>query len=254
MLVDTHIHTSFSFDCEMDLEDAVKAAKAMDIGITITDHLDLDMDFEPFDPAYYAEIYGPHRSERLFLGTECGMDLRFAEESREYLSVSAPDFILGSVHNLVDDDIYEASTFEKYEEQEFWDFYFSYTRECLENHPFIDSLGHIDYPARRRPYGVNEFSFKRHEQGLVPIYEFLAKREIALELNLRRFSEDTMAEFKEHFSAFKEMGGRYVTLGSDAHYAGPIGRNARKASGLLKSLDLNPVHYYRHEPVIDSLL
>ncbi len=253
MLVDTHIHTAFSFDCEMDLADAIKSAQAMDIGITITDHLDLDMDFEPFDPAYYADVYGPYRSDRLFLGTECGMDPRFAKESQEYLKVSAPDFVLGSVHNLVDDDIYEASTFEKYEEQEFWDFYFSYMKECLESHPFIDSLGHVDYPARRRPYGVSDFSFRRHEKGLVPVYEYLAGREIALELNLRRFSEDTLPEFKEHFTAFREMGGRFVTLGSDAHFPDPIGRNARKAAELLKSLDLKTVHYYRHEPVEDSI-
>lgn len=254
MLVDTHIHTDFSFDCDMPLQDAVKAAKDMDIGITITDHLDLDTDIKPFDPEVYVEMYGPLRSDRLFLGTECGMDLRVAWESREYVRISAPDFILGSVHNLVDEDLYEAATYDKYDEQEFWDYYFRYTRECLEDHPFIDSLGHIDYPARKIPYGIPEFSFRRHEKGLIPIYDFLTKRDKALELNLRRFSSNTMSEFKEHFSVFRELGGRFVTIGSDAHQIGLIGQNAREAAILLKSLDLNPVHYYRHEPVVDFIL
>lgn len=254
MLVDTHIHTTLSFDSSLELKDALRAAQAMDVGITITDHLDLDMDMEPFDPEYYREIYGPHRSDRFFLGTECGMDPRFTEENEEYLKISAPDFILGSVHNLVDDDIYDMATYEKYEEEEFWARYFSYTMECLVTHPFIDSLGHIDFPSRKRPYGVEGFSFRRHEKGLLPIYEFLADRDKALELNLRRFSEATLEEFKDHFSVFRELGGRFVTLGSDAHHKEPIGRNMRKAAELLKSLDLKPVHYDRHEPVVDRIL
>lgn len=251
MLIDTHVHSEISFDCSMPLEEILEAAKAADVGVCITDHLDLNMSFEGFDPEDYLNKYAPLHSDKLFLGTECGMDPRYAKQNREFLAISSPDFTLGSVHTIQDDDIYERSTYEKYEEQEFWARYFSWALECLRSHPFIDSLAHLDYPGRLSPYGVKGFSFQRHEKGLVPIYEFLAKQEKALELNLRRYSADSRAEFREHFNAFRELGGRYVTLGSDSHGPSTIGYNFRDAAKLVESLDLTVVHYLRHEPLRD---
>lgn len=254
MLFDTHIHTTFSFDSKMPLPEALSRAKAREIGLCITDHMDLNTNGQSFDPLKYIETYLPWRSQGLLIGTECGMDPRFSVKSEEYLKISSVDFTLGSVHTIGDDDIYSRSTYEKYTQQEFWRAYFAQVLECLKTHPFIDSLGHLDYPARLLPYGEAGFDFRQHEQGIIPIFEFLIGHDLALELNLKRFGPETRAEFKTHFSVYRELGGKYVTLGSDAHGLSAVGHGIKDGYDLLKEVDLRPVHFEQHEMVADHVL
>lgn len=254
MLFDNHLHTAFSFDSRMDIKEALKQAKQEGIGLAVTDHLDLNLDYRSFDPNEYRTFYEKYRKMGIMLGTEAGMDPRYAEKTEEFVEVSAPDFILGSIHCIYDDNIYAKGTFHKYEREEFWQLYFSYVLECLNTHPFIDSLAHLDYPARLTPYGVPGFSFKEHEKHIVPIYEHLIKEGIALELNLKRFLDHkNHAEFKEHFSVYRELGGRLVTLGSDAHQREAVGKKIREAYRLVSSLDLKAVHFHQHDPMVDQI-
>lgn len=253
MLTDTHIHTTFSFDSRMTLAEALAGAGAAKVALCITDHLDLDMDLEPFEPREYLEAYGPLRSKGLFLGTECGMVPEFSVKSEEIIKVTAPDFCLGSVHTIGPDDIYSPAIYEKYDRVSFWQAYFARVLECLASHPFIDSLGHLDYPARLSPYGEAGFAFKEHEASIVPVFEYLIRHEKALEFNLRRFSDATRQEFYTHFGVYRELGGRLITLGTDSHTPATIGRSLREGARLLEELDLCPVHYEHHEPVRDRL-
>lgn len=251
MLFDTHVHTDFSFDCDMPLAKAIASAKEQEAGICITDHLDLNMDYKAFDPEEYARVYHPLQEKGLLIGIECGMDPRYVEASRAYVSTTSRDFTLGSVHTIGDDDIYFKEIYEKYSRDEFWPAYFRQALECLKTHPFVDSIAHLDYPARVSPYGESDFGFRRLEKDIIPVYEYLIAHDTALELNLRRFSPQTLAEFKEHFSVYRELGGRYVTLGTDSHQGTSVGRGLREAFKLLDQLGLRAVHFERHEIVID---
>ena len=42
MVFDSHIHTKFSTDSNMDILEAIAVSKEKNIGIIITEHLDLD--------------------------------------------------------------------------------------------------------------------------------------------------------------------------------------------------------------------
>lgn len=42
MLFDTHLHTKFSADSKMSIEDAILSAKQQNIGLVLTEHLDYD--------------------------------------------------------------------------------------------------------------------------------------------------------------------------------------------------------------------
>ncbi len=253
MLFDTHIHTTFSFDSRMTLEEAQSRAQARGMGLCITDHMDLNTKGQFFDPWTYQETYWPKRAKDLLIGTECGMDPRYSVKSEEYLKITSLDFTLGSVHTIGDEDIYSRSIYEKYEREEFWHAYFKVVLECLKTHPFIDSLSHLDYPARLLPYGEAGFNFRRHEKGILPIYEWLISHDLALELNLKRFAPETRAEFKTHFSVYRELGGKYVTLGSDSHNVAAVGFGLREGYDLLEELNLTPVHFEHHEIVSDHL-
>lgn len=53
MLFDTHLHTKFSADSKMSIEDAILSAKQQNIGLVLTEHLDYDFpgdDIYEFNP------------------------------------------------------------------------------------------------------------------------------------------------------------------------------------------------------------
>lgn len=90
----------------------------------------------------------------------------------------------------------------------------------------FDTLAHMTYPLRYIvgehgiPVDMSKFSDKVDE-----ILSLLVKNEKALEINtsgLRQKLGKTMPE-EDVVRRFKQLGGEFVTVGSDAHYAKDIG-------------------------------
>lgn len=88
MIFDSHSHTAFSADSEMQAADAIEKAREAGVGLAFTEHLDLDypgeMDFT-FDPQAYWQAYEPYRGERLHLGIEIGMNESILEGNCNFL-------------------------------------------------------------------------------------------------------------------------------------------------------------------------
>ncbi|PKK39162.1 Histidinol-phosphatase [Clostridiaceae bacterium JG1575] len=252
MLYDNHVHSAFSADGSMSLEQITALARGKHLGVVLTDHLDLDQPNGRFEATDYAKAGAAFRSCGLLLGTECGMVPSLAHENRAFLNQSAPDFILGSVHTYCEAPTLAPSGRTPLPPELFWARYLDYVLYCLKTHPFIDSLGHLDYPARYAPYEGLCFSWTRDEKELSAIYRFLIEHEIALELNLRRFTKDNLEEFTENYGAYRSMGGRLVTLGSDAHRPEALGERLQEGFDFCRALDLLPVHYEHHRPVVEE--
>ena len=103
-MFDTHVHTKFSTDSKMEIEDAIKAAKDKKISLIITEHMDLKFPKEGlfcFDVDDYFKKYSKYRGDNLLLGIEIGMKDDCVEESRELIKSKPFDYVIGSVH-LVD--------------------------------------------------------------------------------------------------------------------------------------------------------
>ncbi len=259
MIFDTHFHTEFSFDSEEKIESYIEKAEELGIGLTVTDHLDKNLNnpgfsfYRDFDPDLYRETYGPLRNEKLFLGIECGMDPLYSVESLEFISKVEPDFVIGSVHTLYGKDIYGRENYENMTREEFYRKYFRFMLECLKTHEYINSLGHIDYPARYNPYENQGFTFTEFREEMTPIFEFLKDRDMALELNIRRFRNiELREELKDIYLGFKECGGKFVTLGTDSHVSSNIGELLPDADRFIRDIGLSPVHYEKGKPVTDS--
>lgn len=62
MIFDSHSHTAFSADSEMQAADAIEKAREAGVGLAFTEHLDLDYPGEmafSFDPQAYWQAYEP---------------------------------------------------------------------------------------------------------------------------------------------------------------------------------------------------
>ena len=200
MIFDSHSHTAFSADSEMKAADAIAMAEKAGVGLVFTEHLDLDypgeMDFS-FDPQAYWQAYEPYRGDNLRLGIEIGMNEAILE---------------GNLHFL------EQAAFHRY--------YDLMAENGRRYGARIDVLGHIDYISRYAPYDDPEVSYGAFQEDIDRILRAAIETDTVLELNTRRLgSRLACKELMPVYARYRELGGRYVTLGSDAHTSDAVAVN-----------------------------
>ena len=72
--------------------------------------------------------------------------------------------------------------------------------------------------------------------------------ETVLELNTRRFDEKlAIKELVPVYRRYRELGGKYVTMGSDAHKPGTIGAHFYQARQLVSDLGLQVVTFCKRQ-------
>lgn len=244
------MHTVYSFDSETTTDEIIKKARKMGIGVTITDHLDMNYTklfpgkYEDFSIKDFHEEYEKLRSEDFLIGIECGMDPEYAQRSKEFTEFRPVDYVLGSVHTIRGQDAFRRQWYLNAGRENFYHMYFEFMLECLKTHPYIDSLGHIDYPARYAPYEKRGFRFHEFREGIVAVFDHLIQNGKAMELNLQRFNNpDFRDEVTEIYKEYKDRGGKYVTIGSDSHRIAPVGEGLKDAYTVLTDIGLTPVYF-----------
>ena len=231
-IADMHTHSIHSFDgndsCLALCESAVrKGARA----IAITDHCDIDgadMDIDVLCPAQLRDINECRKKLgskiKILKGIEIGQGIYRREETERLLSSYDYDFVLGSLHNLENMEDFYFLDYSQYDIYELLGKYFDGLLELCQWGAF-DSLAHLTYPLRyivaREKINVDmtRFSGKIDE-----IFSLLAEKDKALEINtsgLFMDMRDTLPNIS-FVKRFKELGGKYITVGSDSHYAEKI--------------------------------
>ncbi|MGH4137426.1 histidinol phosphate phosphatase [Clostridium sp.] len=246
-MIDSHIHTEFSLDSKMKLQHGIEHARKLDIGMTITEHLDLKFptgtDFT-FDIDKYFKDYKKYKSDNLMLGIEIGMQLICLEENREIINKYPFDYVIGSIHVTKGEDIFSPKYYEGKTKSESFEQYFSSMVDCVKKYDFIDSLGHIDYISRYATYKDNEIHYPEFKEYIDEVLKVIVHNGKVMEINTRRLKDVQAYNNLIHvYSSYKEMGGKYVTIGSDAHHAEDIGNNFMVASRICEICNLKPVYF-----------
>jgi len=229
---DYHIHTNFSCDCDASMLRMCQAALKKGISeIGFSDHLD----FHPQDEccnyfkadAWWNEL---ERCRTIFKGSltiragiEIGEPHRFANEIKPLLDQYAWDYCLGSLHWVGDLCVFDHRYFDREADVA----YQNYFTELLNmvSHGNFDTLAHVDVVKR---YGHDIYGWydpSPWEKGIRRVLRKCAQRGIALEINtstLRRNIGETSPR-QPLLTWFKEEGGRWLTLGSDAHEPDHVG-------------------------------
>lgn len=247
MIFDTHMHTEYSSDSEMKLEDALERAAALGLGVVITEHLDLKFpDSGKFllDANAYLKAYEPYRGDACLLGVEIGMRTDCAEENAAYEKAHAFDYVIGSVHLVEGRDIYYESFYAGRTKREVYRQYFETMADCIRAHPFIDALGHIDYIARYAKYADPDIYCGELAEAIDDCLRAVVDRGIAMEINTKRLeSRSAVERLAPVYRRYRELGGRLATMGSDAHRAGDIGKNFAAARELADECGLRLVYF-----------
>lgn len=251
MLFDTHIHTRHSDDSNMNIEDAIKRANELGIGMIITEHIDMAHP-EPdvfFDIDLYFEEYTKYRSNKLLLGIEVGMRTECVEDNRSIVGDYHFDYVIGSIHFVDNIEIYQEHFYRNRTKKDTFRRYFECMLDCLKGYDFVDSLGHIDYIARYARYEDPEVYYNEFGDLIDEILLTAVRKGKALEINTRRLANpEIVARVLPIYQRFHELGGKMVTIGSDAHKPEHVGRRLTVAKDIADACNLKVVYFKDRKP------
>lgn len=252
MIFDSHMHTKFSTDSDMKILDAIEVSKNRNIGIIITDHMDLDFpikdDFKFHVPSFFKE-YEKYRSNTVKLGIELGLTKNVVEESEKIITSYDFDFVLGSIHAVRDLDIYAEYIHQGYNKEDFFTYYLEDMLACVNLYNNFDSLAHIDYPCRYAKFDNNEILVSEYKDKLAEIFDILINKGKVLEVNTSRLNlPEAKSALKDIYNLYKDLGGKYVTLGSDAHAYTNIHRNFDIALDFIEDVNLKGIYFSKRKP------
>lgn len=247
MLYDTHIHTQFSHDSKMRVQDAASMARELGLGIVVTEHIDLnypDPEAFRFNVDDYFNAYAQYRSKQVLLGVEIGLSSEDLNDNRLIVQNHPFDYVIGSIHIVNFADTYHESYYQGKTKQQAYGEYLDTMLECVLVYDFIDSMGHIDYICRYARYQDQHLYYEEFKEKLDPVLIALARHEKCLEINTRRIGDkDNAGHLLPIYKRFKEVGGKYVTIGSDAHSTRDIGKNLKEALDIADYAGLKPVWF-----------
>lgn len=242
-LYDTHTHSIHSFDGNHTVDDMISSAITKGLkGIALTDHCDIDGMVDTcysFQDKQYKDVETARAKYlnkiNIYHGVELGQGIYQKDLSEKFLNSYDFDFVLGSVHNLENmQDFY----FLNYEEYDVVSLMQRYFEEILKTAQWnkADSIAHLTYPFRYliekgcMPKDISVF-----DDVIEEIFKTVIKNEKAIELNVSGLSmtmKDTLPG-ERYIKLFHEMGGKYVTVGSDSHYKDKICNDVDKGYDLL---------------------
>lgn len=246
-MFDTHVHTKISTDSNMEIEEAIKAAQNQNLSLIITEHMDLKFPKEGlfcFDPNEYFMEYSKYRGDNLLLGIEIGMKADCVEESRELLDKHPFDYAIGSIHLVENMDIYYSEFYEGKSKRQAYEEYLKLMLKCVKDYEYIDSMGHIDYISRYSKFEDKEIYYHDFSDIIDEILKTLIQKDKCIELNTRRLDDEKAAKHLiDIYKRFRELGGKNITIGSDAHNTSSLGSNFNVAKEISELCDLKIVYF-----------
>ena len=181
------------------------------------------------------------------------LDVALAER---LLSEGQYDYIIGSCHMIRGYEDFYFLDYDKNDPVKLLDVYFDELIEIAEWGKF-DTLAHITYPLR---YIVGDKGIKidmsRYEKQIEKLFSVIIGKNIALEINtsgLRQNIGETLPG-ESLLRKYYNMGGRLITIGSDAHKPTDIGKGIEEGIALAKKIGFSAVSVYKkRKPIMINI-
>ncbi|MBO4458142.1 MAG: histidinol-phosphatase HisJ family protein [Butyrivibrio sp.] len=242
---DYHLHTHNSGDSEAPMEEMIESALKKGIKeICFTEHMDMDYpvtedltkDYFLLDTASYKkELYKYKEMYRdkitIKFGVEVGMQTHLAKKNSDYVRSEDFDFVIASIHLIDGEDPYYPSFWTGKDVKKTFGQYFEYTLENLKIFDDYCVLGHLDYLVRYAPKNNKDYSYQAYSEIIDAILTHLISKDKGLDFNTKPLYTDKSCPNPntEILKRYKELGGRIITFGSDAHKADAVAGSFNKA-------------------------
>jgi len=254
--VDYHLHSTHSADGEASVLDMCEAALARGIReICFTEHVDFDRS----DPAYghldwpaYTASVAEARSRydgRLVVRQGVEFDFRraYGAEPGEFLAGLDLDFAIGSVHSAAGYQIHRlhAERPARLDLRMLLAEYFVEI-EALVASGWCHAIGHFDYIYKQLPDLVSGVRDDWYWRSVERILSGCIAGGVAVELNTHHVLDRgaAMAADVEILRRYRALGGRLLTVGSDAHRPGDVAHAFPQAEAMLREVGFEAVTGY----------
>ncbi len=253
---DFHLHTNISVDSPTRIDEMIQ--KAVELGfieVAISDHVD----HNPADDG--AGLYDPDKAFQATLavrerfagritirhGAELGEPHFYVKENERLLKLPL-DVVIGSIHCMGNFGVH-SDLFDKISPPYAIRNYFQLTQEMVSQAD-IDILGHLDYFDRyTAPRNIPGYNPEEYKDQITGILETLLARNIALEINTSGFRPGHQPArpfpHPKVLTWYYDMGGRQISIGSDAHLPEHVGIGFSETAQLLQKIGFREYHVYR---------
>jgi len=246
-MFDFHMHTHFSPDAFMTLEEAIEAAvnKGLDT-VCITDHVDYDFDGDNNDFSinfgdYFKEI---KRMQELYsgrinirTGVEFGLQPHLYYRYSKDVVNNPFDFILCSIHSVAKTDLYSGNYFDIRNQVQSYTDYYKEMKDIVDNYEGYSVFGHLDVIKR---YGAFDIilPFHNYQEMVEDILKTIIAKGKGIELNTSgiRYGLGDYHPSRDIIQLYHDLGGEIITIGSDSHKTKDIGFEFKKAARYLQEI------------------
>ncbi len=244
-MIDYHIHSELSADCETPMERMAGAAQRKGLKeICFTDHIDLDFpgdidfvfDFREYDRDF-AEVKIAFPDIDIKKGLEAGLELRTAASMARIVSKHELDYVIGSKHLIGGLDPYGSEFWRQYSKNEAYAAYLEECIECASACDFYDVFGHLGYVSKFCPFEDALMKYSDYRDMIDKLLKILIEKGKGIEVNTSGIKNtgSVMPEIPI-IKRYYELGGEIITVGSDAHDESSVGRAAGETLGTLKDI------------------
>ena len=258
-MFDQHVHSSFSFDSNENLENYINVSNNSDI-IT-TEHLDFENLIINYKDSlidylkYIGQIKNLNKKypNKFFLGIEIGYTPNSERRIEDFLKDKNFNLKLLSIHQ---NGIYDYMCVNKkiISLDALIKEYFEQMIQALESSIKFDVLAHFEYSLRMIDISVTEFD-SLASVFLNKIIELIVKKEIAFEVNTKsmyKYKKENLYNYM--IEKYIKKGGRLFTLGSDAHNIREYAYKFDEAKNFLLSKNMKEIILFKDKVIMQKLL
>ena len=287
MRIDYHLHTEFSDDSNELMEDQIE--RAIELGfdeICFTDHVDYgtkkdwdegDIQYRGGDgigtavdelspianvdyPAYFDKLHRMKEvySDRITLkqGLEFGIQTITIDKFEKLFSryEQELDFILLSMHQIDNKELWTQDFQRNYCQKDYNELYYKEIYDVMKSYDHYSVLAHLDLIVR---YDLNgRYPFRLVEDQIAEILKLAIRNGKGIEINTSSWHyglDDTMPS-RDLLKLYHDLGGRIITIGSDAHTTKYVGDHYEDAADLLKEIGFKEITTFdRMTPIFHTL-
>jgi len=265
ILSDYHMHSSFSGDSDCPMEKMINSAINLGLNdICFTEHMDMDYEIREDLPKDFFLLDTDRYMEKIIelkdkykdkisvkFGVEIGMQKHLSDKNSEYINSYPFDFVIASTHLIDKKDPYYKDFYEGKSAEDVIRKYFEQTYQNLMLFDDFDVLGHLDYIVRYIPFDF-EYEPSKYMDIIDEILKIIIKKGRGLDINTKALTNDNNSitnPCKDILVRYKELGGKIITFGSDAHSSEKIANHFDIAKNIAIESGFNEYcTYQKREP------
>lgn len=256
-LVDCHTHTKNSEDAYSHATTKAMCERALELQLAayaITDHCEA-ADFYRLNyvtgvEKSLSEVTALKEAYQNRLQLICGVEIGQANQclsvAEQIVADTRLDYVIGSVHNLRGKTDF---AFLDYETEDIDFLLHTYYDEMIELCQWgkFDILAHITYPLRyiTGEHGI-AVDMSRYEKQICQSFALCIDKGIGLEINTSGLRQPYGKTFPDldYIRLFRSMGGKLISVGSDAHRPEDLGKGIIQGLSLAKQAGFEQICYF----------